>query len=382
MSVAGKSPVRPLVVGGIAGLILGCIIGLIIGWVVWPVQYVGEAYTYELNEAEKMEYVAAVVDSYNLTGQAQVAQQRFNGWTTEEKVGALAQLFTEYEAQGKTQEAQQVAALTAELQQLEGWDQAVVNQVTGDLAQEYSDQGASDKAQSVLLFASALGASAPPPASVPIQPTATSPEAGVPLAENLTTLAGVCAGLLLVVGLVALVFIFARQRQSAEKALEAESEAVWTDAGPPPLLQKTSSYALGMDNFDESFAIETEDGEWLGECGMGISETLDDGSPRRVAAFEVWLFDKPNTRTVTNVLMSDAAHSSEVLRNKLSSRGEPVLAKPGGTFSLETPALTVQAQVVEMEYGEGTPPYGYFKNLKVVLTAHQKSDAGPSDQIV
>ena len=72
-----------------------------------------------------------------------------------------------------------------------------------------------------------------------------------------------------------------------------------------------------MDNFDESFAIETEDGEWLGECGMGISETLDDGTPRRVAAFEVWLFDKPNTRTVTNVLMSDAAHSSEVLRNKL-----------------------------------------------------------------
>ena len=54
MSVAGKSPVRPLVVGGIAGLILGCIIGLIIGWVVWPVQYVGEAYTYELNEADKM----------------------------------------------------------------------------------------------------------------------------------------------------------------------------------------------------------------------------------------------------------------------------------------------------------------------------------------
>jgi len=99
MSVAGKSPVRPLVVGGIAGLILGCIIGLIIGWVVWPVQYVGEAYTYELNEAEKMEYVAAVVDSYNLTGQTQVAQQRFNGWTIEEKVDALAQLFAEYEAE-------------------------------------------------------------------------------------------------------------------------------------------------------------------------------------------------------------------------------------------------------------------------------------------
>ncbi len=74
-----------------------------------------------------------------------------------------------------------------------------------------------------------------------------------------------------------------------------------------------------MDNFDESFAIETEDNEWLGECGMGISESLDDGTPRRVTAFEVWLFDKPNTLTVTKVLMSDYANNNEALRNKLAS---------------------------------------------------------------
>jgi hypothetical protein len=138
---------------------------------------------------------------------------------------------------------------------------------------------------------------------------------------------------------------------------------------PAPLLQKTGSYVLGMDSFDESFAIETEANEWLGECGMGISESLDERTPRRVAAFAVWLFDKPNTRTVTKVLMSDFANSNEALRNKLSSRGEPVLATPGETFILETPALTVKAKIVEMEYGEGTPAFGYFKSLKVALTA-------------
>jgi hypothetical protein len=130
-----------------------------------------------------------------------------------------------------------------------------------------------------------------------------------------------------------------------------------------------------MDNFDESFAIETEEGEWLGECGLGISESLDGGAPRRVVAFEVWLFDKPNTRTVTKVLMSDFASSNEALRTKLSARGDPVLATPGGTFALETPALAVKAQVVEMEYGEGMPAFGYFKHLKVSLVAYRKPEA-------
>jgi hypothetical protein len=142
--------------------------------------------------------------------------------------------------------------------------------------------------------------------------------------------------------------------------------------GLPPLLQKTSSYVLGMDDFDESFPIETEDSEPLGKCGMRISESLGEGTPRRVTAFEVWLSDKPNGRRVTKVLMSDFAEINEALRNKLSSRGEPVLAKRGGTFILETPALMAEARVVEMEYGEGRPAFGYFKSLKVVLTAQPR----------
>jgi hypothetical protein len=104
---------------------------------------------------------------------------------------------------------------------------------------------------------------------------------------------------------------------------------------------------------------------------MGISEALGEGAPRRVAAFEVWLFDKLNTRTVTKVLMSDFAHGNDTLRNKLAGRGDPVLATPGGTFTLETPALTVKAEILEMDYGEGTPAFSYFENLRVQLTAYR-----------
>jgi hypothetical protein len=368
--------IRQVSVGGVIGLIIGLLIGLLIGWVLWPVQY-KEAYTYQLVDQQKEQYVAAVADSYNLTKQVGVAQQRFDGWTTEEKVSALAQLFADDQAQGKAQEAERVAELAAELQRAEGWNPTVVNQVLSQIASNYVKQGETGKAQAVSLFAGALGSSVAPP-QVPVSTSVTSgPQAQIPIVGNVGTLLGLCGFLLLLLVFVLSVLILRRRGLGGQPAAE-KPEVEWAGAGPAPLLQKTSSYTLGMDNFDESFAIETEDNEWLGEFGMGISESLDGGTPRRVVAFEVWLFDKPNTRTVTKVLMSDFAYNNETLRNKLSSRGDPVLATSGGTFTLETPALTVQAQVTEMEYGEGTPAFGYFNNLSVLLTVHRKPGASIS----
>ncbi len=366
--------IRQVSVGGVIGLILGVFIGLLIGWVLWPVQY-DQAYTYQLVDEQKEQYVAAVADSYNLTKQMGVAQQRFEGWTTEEKVSALARLFADDQAQGKTQEAERVAELATELQRAEGWNPTVVNQVISQVASNYVKQGETSKAQAVSLFAGALGASvAPAPVSTPVTPGV---QASIPIVGNVRTLLGLC-GLLLLLLVFVLSVLFLRRgglgRQAAGERIQVER----ADAGLAPLLEKTSSYTLGMDNFDESFAIETGDNEWLGECGMGISESLDGGTPRRVVAFEVWLFDKPNTRTVTKVLMSDFAYNNETLRNKLSSRGDPVLATLGGSLTLETPALIVKAQIAEMEYGEGTPAFGYFNSLAVSLTVHRKPEADTS----
>jgi hypothetical protein len=100
-------------------------------------------------------------------------------------------------------------------------------------------------------------------------------------------------------------------------------------------------------------------------------------------AFEAWLFDKGRgtlkTTTVTKVLMSDFAYQNEIVRKKLVSRGEgeafePVLATPGATFTLETDFLVAQAHVVEMEYGEGTPPLSFFKNITINFDIHQKGE--------
>ena len=97
-----------------------------------------------------------------------------------------------------------------------------------------------------------------------------------------------------------------------------------------------AALVLGDNLFDDSFSIESAAGEFLGECGVGISEAIGVGEPKRVTAFEVWLFDKSDIRTVTKVLMSDHAYNDGNLRAKLASKGEPVLAQADVPFTLET----------------------------------------------
>jgi hypothetical protein len=148
----------------------------------------------------------------------------------------------------------------------------------------------------------------------------------------------------------------------------------WEGTGQPPLGHFITTYRLGEDAYDESFSVETPMGEFLGECGVGVSEILGVGEPDKVTAFEVWLFDKTDIRTVTKVLLSEYAYHDEALRAKLAPKGEPVLAALGEPFLLETTGLQVQVEVTELEYGEGNlPPQSFFEKLTVELVASTKS---------
>jgi len=394
MEASPKSPISPLLLG-VVGFVVGFFVGwLLMGWIIWPVQYVGDSYTYELNAAEKAEYVAAVADSYSLTGQINVVRQRLNTWTPEEKIGALAQLFAEDQGQGKMAEAAKVAEMAGQLRQLEGWTPAVVSQVTDQVAAQYTQKGALDRAQYVDVFRAGLGAApgAVPAATAPVAtavPAASpAPQAQLPLVGDLDLVLRVCGILLLILVVAAIVaFIIARRRAAVPQPTAAEKAAAeWTGAGPVPLMQWKSSYSLGMDNFDQSSGIEGENEQYLGDVGIGIAQmgVLDSKeTPRRVMAFEAWLFDKGRgtlkTTTVTKVLMSEFAYQNEIVRKKLVSRGEgeafePVLAAPGAIFTLETDFLVAQGRVVEMDYGEGTPPQSFFKNLTINFDIHQKGE--------
>jgi hypothetical protein len=145
----------------------------------------------------------------------------------------------------------------------------------------------------------------------------------------------------------------------------------------PPITQYISTYVQGDDLYDDSFSIETPSGEFLGECGSGISETIGVGDPKKVTATEVWLFDKNDIRTITKVWMSEHAYNDQALRTKLAPKGEAVLAAPNAITTLETQTLRVRVRVIDLQYGEGAlPPNSFFQRLTVEIAAWPKGDSG------
>lgn len=319
-----------LIVGAVVGLIVGLLLGMALFWGLFPVQWT-DAYSYDLAPEAKSEYVALVADSYKLNRDPARAAKFLEAWEPEEKQQAFAAAIEKYEAEARPEQVQAIKDLRM-----------------------------------------VLGISEAPP---------TPPEEKVGLWERIRV-----PCLIFVVVLLALVLGYigyrqAMKRRAAVKAVEPAAKrppAVaraeeWEGVGQPPLGHFFTTYKLGEDTYDESFSIETPMGEFLGECGVGISETIGMGEPDQVTAFEVWLFDKSDIRTITKVLMSEHAFSDDSLRAKLASKGEAILAQPGAPFTLETTGLQVQAEVTELHYGEGdSPPNSFFSKLTVELMATAK----------
>ena len=136
----------------------------------------------------------------------------------------------------------------------------------------------------------------------------------------------------------------------------------------PPITQTMTTYVLGDDLYDESFSIDTSAGEFLGEYGVGVSETIGVGEPKKVTALEVWLFDKNDIKTATKVLMTEHAYNDANIRARLEPKGELVVVKPGDQVLLETQTLQLLATIVDMDYGSGAmPPKSYFERITLEL---------------
>ena len=169
----------------------------------------------------------------------------------------------------------------------------------------------------------------------------------------------------------------------AQAAARTMPAMVWAGETEAPLRQFDLTYVLGDDHFDMSNAVETGEGMFLGECGMGISERIGVGSPDKVSALEVWLFDKNDIRTVTKVLMSEHAYTDRATRDKLTAKGEPVLAEEGLVITLETASLRVRARVSGLEYGSGAlPENSFFQKVHVTMAAWQLADSGVTQPAV
>jgi hypothetical protein len=315
---------------------LGLVIGLLIGWVLWPVQWLNSTPA-NLRSDFRDDYVMYVVESYEENGGIDWAEQKLGVAHWED--GQLAETFDRLE------EGNGGETLTRIRNVREGLTEPSVPEPDAE------EQTLFERLRPFLMVC------------------------GVAL-----VVAAVVGGILLLVG---------RSRDPAGRegskgpdvdgGLGGVFDDDSTDFGEraPPEAQFVTSYSLGDDHYDPSFSIELETGEFMGECGVGISDTLSAGEPSKVTAFEIWLFDKNDIRTVTKVLMSEYAFGDEALRTKLAPKGEPILAEIGDEVVLETKRLRVQARVLDLGYGsEELPANSFFSRLTLDLTAWVKPDQG------
>lgn len=374
---------RSLIVGLIAGLIFGCAIGAaLVGIYIRlnPPVWEGGAYPAELTENYQDHYLAMVIDSYIVNRQVDLAQERMKTFDDEEALRALGRWSATYVANGQAVEAQLVNELAAALNVAESWDPQMVSRVAQDLSAQYADDNA--RIQGITTFFAQLGQVPPTPAEPPPAGEGSPPPAGtvevvpvVPPAEEgggipwATILA--CLLVLLVVLLVAVLAV----RLLGRRKKPVRAPIAWEGEGPAPIKQWTGTYTFGQDNYDEFFTIETLEGDFLGESGIGILEAIQGTDPKQVVAFDVGLFDKTDITTLSRVLMSPYAYNDETIRAKVEAnpQAEAVLAEPGKEFTLETSALRVVASIDDMAYG-GTDEV-YFDRLKVTLTVFVREGA-------
>jgi len=163
-------------------------------------------------------------------------------------------------------------------------------------------------------------------------------------------------------------------KQSGDEPHQVESTDYSALGEQSPIAQFVTTYISGDDLFDDSFSIDSASGEFLGECGVGISETIGVGDPKKVSAFEVWMFDKNDIQTVTKVLMSEHAFNDPSTFQRLQAKGEPIMVERGKKVTLETATLQMIATVSEIDYGQGALPQGsFFNRVTLELAIWQKT---------
>ena len=318
------------VVSVIIGLVVGLVLGLVYAWLIDPVEYTGAGIR-DLEPGAQEIVVRNIAELYSYQGDQQKVQQAFSGW---DGAGLACQMASTTADPAEASRLQAVAAV------VNGQGCADVAVDPGTAVDTAADEGGSSFGTILLL------------------------------------------GLLLLFLGAAIVFVMNRRNALVASGDDAPRYAEEMAGGPvsgdddvvtTPLARFRSTYSFGHDSYDDSFSIENASGDFLGECGVGIAESIGADAPKNVTALEVWLFDKNDIRTVTKVVMSDHAFFDEALKAKLEPKGEPVLGRESETIVLETASLIINAEIKDMQYGAGTlPPQSYFEQITLELSAWAK----------
>ncbi len=321
------------VVIAVLALIVGIILGVLYAWILNPVEWVDGA-IYQLRHDLRVDYLRMTIDSYALNEDTELALDRYNALGAD-KAEILSEVANDPDTvtSGNIQRFNELVETPPEMGE------------TGEVEET---------------------------------PALPEEESGSTLSRLLLPVCG--ATLLLGLLLVAALMLRRRIDTGAneepyayEDELEPAAEAYASDIPMPvdqPLATFRTTYSVGDDLYDDSFSIESAAGDFLGECGVGIGDVIGVGEPKKVSAFEIWLFDKNDIQTVTKVLMSRYTFEDGDTRAKLAAKGDPFEAKSGEVITLQTASLTVEARIVDMNYGDSAlPAESYFDRLTVELKA-------------
>ena len=130
------------------------------------------------------------------------------------------------------------------------------------------------------------------------------------------------------------------------------------------LIHYQTVYKLGDDLFDETFSLDEQDERFLGECGIGIAETINNTEPKAVTAFEIWLFDREDIHTPTYFLLSDFAYTNEEILSRLKNKGGFDKISEGKEYLIESQSLKMTVKINSLEYGtESAEINSYFTKV-------------------
>ena len=309
------------------GVLIGLLLGLLWGYVIAPVEWTGAAPSHLRADLQE-DYMRMTIDAYTRNGDVPAAQRRVL-----ELGPAAAGAFQAVEAN----------LGTVSLVELEFFRSSVLATINMEAGEAAEDAGEGSSSPWVWFL---------------------------------------CIAVIVVAAGFAIAYLFRRgpvgETSSAMKAAEVTRQADRTDyvsmGEDAPIAQFMTTYMLGDDLFDDSFSIDSAAGEFLGECGVGIAESVGTSEPKSVSAFEVWLFDKNDIQTITKVVMSESAYHDVTTHDRLSAKGDPVLAEVDRPIVLETAKLRLSARIVDMTYGDDPmqPESSYFNQFTMELAIWPK----------
>lgn len=379
--------IRKTYVYGVAGIILGLVLGLVIGWGLWPVSWT-DASSANLRSDMQHTVMSNAILAYTLTNDKDKAVQVYQDFGAK-----AASVLDAVRGNPGLLNSEQIARFaTAVSAPAAGTNpQSAVNPVNNSSPLPLSKEstGTLGLVLLVLLVAGAAAVywfffrgreantnpqmsmvSKASPSSMPQGPKPTiTPTKPVSSNQNTTQQRRI-----------EVPAIFNQTSQTATKVaqevrggLQTEVKPVAVPAGKP-IAQFLTTYMYGDDLYDESFIFDAPNGAFLGECGVSFSDIVGTSEPKKISAFEIWLFDKNDVQTVTSVLMCQHAFDDLFMRENLEKKGDSVLAEAEKRFTMETASLVLEGHVVDLSYGELLQtPQSYFQRLTLELAVYEKN---------